>query len=204
MRILKTVALLSLCASGLFASPYQVTIDTSALPGGDYQAYFALVGSTGNVITASSFSFGGGAALLPVVVGTGDMNTSVTLDNTPPANPFFVEFAQNFTAGSTLQFLLNLTNNGPALPDPPDTFSFALATTGNVNLDTNDPSGADYLFTVDLTGSALNFQSFTTDGTGITAAIQPAVQPIPEPAFGAAVAGLLVVMVGVRRFRQAS
>ena len=34
MRILKTVALLSLCASALFASPYKVTIDTSALAGG--------------------------------------------------------------------------------------------------------------------------------------------------------------------------
>ncbi len=204
MRILKTVALLSLCASALFASPYQVTIDTSALAGGDYQAYFALVGATGNIITASSFSLGGGAAMLPVVVGTGDMNTSITLDNTPPANPFFVEFAQNFAAGSTLRFLLNLTNNGPTPPDPPDTFSFALATTGSLNLETNDPSGADYLFTVDLTGGALNFQRFTTAGTEITAAIEPAIQPIPEPAFGGALAGLLVVMAAMRRFRRVS
>jgi hypothetical protein len=194
------VTLLALCTSGLFANPYQVTIDTSALSGGDYQAYFALVGSTGNVITASSFSFGGGTALLPVVVGTGDLDSGITLDNTPPVNPFFVEFAQNFTAGSTLRFLLNLTNNGPTLPDPPDTFSFALATTGNVNLETNDPSGANYLFTVDLTGGPLNFQTFTTAATGITASLQ---QPVPEPAFGAAVAGLFAVMAGVRRLRRA-
>jgi hypothetical protein len=202
MRIFESVTLLAFCASGLIASPYQVTIDTSALSGGDYQAYFALVGSKGNIVTASSFSLGGGTALLPVVTGTGDLDTSVTLDNTPPANQFFVEFAQNFTAGSTLRFILNLTDNGPTLPDPPDAFSFALATTGNLNLDTNDPSGADYLFTVDLTGGPLNFQTFTTAGTEITAVIEPV--SVPEPAFGAAVAGLLAAIAGVRRLRRAS
>jgi hypothetical protein len=201
MGILKTFILLAI-AAGLQAAPYRVTINTSPLSG-DYQAYLVLIGVTGNVATVSDFTFGGGSPILPVVAGTGDMNSSVTLDNTPPVNPFFVDFAQNFTVGSTLSFRLDLTNNGPTPPDSPDTFAFALSTTSNVNLPTTDPFGTDFLFTVEFTGGPLTFQTYSTVGTGITAVITPDIAQVPEPAFGAAVAGLLAIMAGVRRFRRA-
>ena len=142
--------------------------------------------------------------MLPVVVGTGDMNTSVTLDNTPPSESVLRRIRSEFRRWFNLAVSPESHQQRANSARSPDTFSFALATTGSLNLETNDPSGADYLFTVDLTGGALNFQRFTTAGTEITAAIEPAIQPIPEPAFGGAVAGLLVVMAAMRRFRRVS
>jgi len=197
MRATKTLALFLSIAAGLFAAPYQVTVDTSTLSG-DYQVYFNLNGVTGNVATISGFNLGGGTALFPVVVGPGDLNSSVTLNINPP-NPPFAEFAQNFTVGSQLSFTLDLTSNGPAGGNSPDAFGFALATTGNVNLPTTDPSGTDYLFFVELTGAPLNFEVFTVLGTGITPTITAVT--IPEPSFGLLSAGLLMGMMGVRRFR---
>lgn len=145
------------------------------------------------------FDLGGGTPLFPVVVGAGDMNLGVMLDTVPPAGTYAI-FAQNFTAGSYLSFFLDLTNNGPASPNPPDTFAFALASTGNVNLPTNDPFGTDYLLVIELTGGPLSPELYTTAGTNIT----PRIEEVPEPATGFAVAGLVFAMAGIKRFRRAS
>lgn len=54
MRLFQKLVLLGVCAAGLFAAPYKVTIDTSALSG-DYQVYFDLSGATGNAASLSGF-----------------------------------------------------------------------------------------------------------------------------------------------------
>jgi hypothetical protein len=201
MQALKSLALLVLCAVASIAAPYQVVIDTSSLVG-DFQIFMTLSGATGNTVTASGFTFGGGAAIPPPLVGTGDLNSTVTLQIPNPGG-FFDLFAQNFTPGSSLSFLLDLTNTAPAVGNAPDQFTFALATPVGSNLPTTDPSGSDNLFSVDLTGAPLSFNIYSTLAEGITAQISPA-SPIPEPSFGIATAGLFAVFAGIRRFRKAA
>lgn len=200
MTLLKSLVLLGIATVGLHAAPFSVTLDTSGLSG-DYQIYMALTGATGNSATAFLFDLGGGVPG-DVILGTGDVSSIVTLDTS--TNPFLDEFAQNFTVGSVLSFVLDLTNNGPASPNAPDSFAFALASTGGVNLETNDPQGGDYLFYVDLTGGPLNFQIFSTTSTTFPS-ITPVIAPttvIPEPATGMVIAGALLGILGIRRARQ--
>ena len=204
MRVMKSLALLATLAAVSFAAPYQVVVDTTSLAGGDFQVYMALTSNLpGNTVTASGFTFGGGAAIQPPLFGTGNLTSTVTLQTPQPGNFLFDQFAQNFTAGSSLIFLLDFSNTPPASGNPPDTFAFAISDTGGANLATTDPKGDNNLLVVDLTGGPLSFNTYTTLVGDVTVRVSQ-VNDVPEPAFGAAVGGLLALVAGVRRFRKSA
>src|SRR5262249_39931481 len=115
------VASVSACGAG-----YTVTIDTSALKNhraGPSSLQFQLTdgsgGGDGNSrVTLSRFAFGGGgSARTPVPLGsaTGALDGTVTLTD----SEFINQFTQQFTAGDTLTFTLQLDMNADAggVPD---------------------------------------------------------------------------------------
>lgn len=174
------------------------TFDTSSLnpAAGLYSLDFQLTSndqSGSNVATISNLAIAGGA-LLPTQYwpssggAAGDLSSSVTLTTTD----FFNSFTQDFTVGSMVSFLLDLTNIGPTGLIP-DAFSFAILLNGT-EVATLDPTPASKLLRLDLTG-----------GSGPTGGGQfglvPAA-PVPEPGTYLLV-GVGMLFVGLRMRRRA-
>jgi hypothetical protein len=139
------------------ADVFDVTLDTSKLVSGtygsgpDYSLYFGLTQgdpAQSNTVAISSFNFGtGGAPLgLPTLGSgaTGDLGTSVTLDNSAT---FLADFFQAFKAGDLLTFTLNLTTNYAG--STPDNFFFAILDSSLSPIPTAD-TGSNTQFSVDL------------------------------------------------------
>jgi hypothetical protein len=152
---------------------YTVTIDTSSLASGytgPFGLDFELIGTLGNTVTLSNFSFGNGGSAGPLGSGfvtntaSGDLNTTITLDDT---TNFFNDFNQLFTPGDTLSFMVDTTTFAP--PDastPPDNFSAVILAgydpvygydpftlTGGTPVSTTDPSGNDGIVDLDFPAS---------------------------------------------------
>jgi|SRR5579884_1316571 len=146
--------LFSVAPSSAFADHIvDITVNTSGLGTGSSEVLFFLTGTGTNRATLSGFSLGGGTAGavdLGNVSGSGTgasngLNTGVSLDD---GAAFLNGFAQYFTAGTELAFVLDLTTNA-VLPNP-DQFSFAiLDPTGNP-VATSDPTGFDNLLTINI------------------------------------------------------
>ena len=141
------------------------TFDTSALvgnPAGPFSVALVFIDGSGtgdgnNMITLSSFSFGGGSAgAVSSLVGgvIGDLTSSVSLSDTS----FFNQFVSSFTPGTTLSFLLDLTTN---LETPaPDEFSLVLLQGNSSPMPTADPNGLDSLLTVEISSSQPTITTF--------------------------------------------
>src|SRR6266852_3980540 len=133
---------LSWCLASLLVLPvgihatslYTVSLNTAPLIGhsaGPFYLAFQLADGTGtgdgnNAAVLSDFQFGGAGAPFgpsPVLFGSafGDLSSTVIL--TDSAFPNF--FAQSFTPGSTISFLLDLTINIDD-GDIPDEFTFSI------------------------------------------------------------------------------
>lgn len=182
------------------AAPITFTFDTSMLSplAGVYSLDFQLVSPdypslTGNSATVSSVTFGGGSAsgtsYYPANGGVSGSLTSLPL--TLFVADFFNSVTADFVPGSMLSFALDLTNVGPAGAFP-DQFSMAILLNG-LELATSDPTGANKLLSVDLTGGSVSANQYAL-----------AVAPVPEPATWALLAfGLTAVAVrGRRRLRS--
>src|SRR5262249_61250369 len=91
---------------------WTVSLDASRLAAdytGPFALDFELVGSAGNTVTLSNFSFGGGGAGPgPTLTGgaSGDLAGTVTLND---GASFLNDFNQQFTPGSTLTFTMDST-----------------------------------------------------------------------------------------------
>ena len=200
---------------------YDVSLDTASLVDNS-NAPFALdfqltSGNTGsgvvNTATLSQFNFGTGgraAAGSPFPNSgnaSGDLTSTVTLNTS--AGSFFNEFSQNFTAGDTLTFRLDLTNNAQP-PPTPDEFTFQLIDKSNAEIPTTDPSGSNSLVVIDLTGSELRPQVYTTSGDGvrITPQVSSQVSSVPEPESmwlsGLALLAFLVLKESLTKFAESS
>ena len=158
----------SLAASTARAGTWNISVDTSTLAAdftGPFGIDFELIGSNGNVVTLSNFSFGGGSAgpgsAFINGAATGDLGGTVSMNDT---STFFTDFNQQFTPGTTLNFTLDSTLNAPA-GSFPDNFSMVIfsgydpvngydpfSLTGGTPIPTTDPSGNDLLLTLDITG----------------------------------------------------
>ncbi len=95
----------------------------------------------------------------------------------------FNEFLQPITLGNSFQFQLETTNEFAAGAIVPDSFSFfILDSSGFPLFATTDPTGADALFALDLTGTGSgNLSVFESDpSTEPTWSVVP-VQNVPEP-----------------------
>jgi hypothetical protein len=110
---------------------------------------------------------------------SGLLDSSVIMtDNTL----FFNEFLQPITLGNSFQFQLETTNEFAAGATFPDSFAFFIFNSSGVPLfATTDPTTADALFALDLTGTGSgNLSVFEPVSTGPTWSVV-SVQNIPEP-----------------------
>ncbi len=181
---------------------WTVSLDTSQLAA-NYTAPFALdfelVGSNGNTVTLTNFSFGGGSAgpgsAFLTGGASGNLGSSVSLtDNTVN---FFSDFNQQFTPGSTLTFTVDSTLVAPPSGGTPDNFSMVIFSgydpvngynpftgTGGTPIPTTDPSGADTFFNFNVNGpGSTTVDSFPSASGNISITVTPAIV-VPEPSSG--------------------
>lgn len=149
---------------------YNVTLNTGALPAGNYSLFFQLTDGSGtndanNTVMLSNFGFAGGSALAPPQLyggAAGDLSSSVTLID----NSFFNAIVQGFTPGSQFTYRLDLSTNVDA-GGTPDVFAMSVLDANGVEIPTLDSSGANTLLTITI-GSPLWIQTFSADPNAAT------------------------------------
>jgi hypothetical protein len=159
---------------------YSVTVDTTPLAAVAGYMAFDLTGGfplQDNVATITGFS---SSSTLATSSTSGDVSGSLIPGPlTLTADQFFNEWLQGATFASGLTtFTLDLTTNLAASAIP-DNFSFFLLDSTFTPFDTSDPSGANSLFSIDLTGANTSPQVYTSSFA--TATVSPAVSSVPEP-----------------------
>ena len=184
MKTLRLV-LITLLMGGVFSSradatSFLITVVTTPLMGlSGFLAFDFIAGSPvpGNSAVISGFStdstLGGFSA-------SGDHSgTLVPGPLTLGDTQFFNEWLQDIVSFSTtLSYRLDL-GDATVSPGIPDSFSFFLLDTNQVPFTTSDPSGADALFTIDLTGPSTTPLVFASSFA--VARVEPAPSAIPEP-----------------------
>lgn len=130
-----------------------VNINTSSLgslPGSE--VFFILTGTGANTAAISNVLLGGGSpGLVDLFSTTGGTSASDSLASAISLNDsadFLTVFAQSFSAGGTLSFLLDLTPN--IVSPTPDQFSIEIADPNSNLIPTSDPTGFDNLFTINV------------------------------------------------------
>jgi hypothetical protein len=195
---------------------WTVTLDTSQLAtnySGPFGVDFELVGSNGNTVSLSNFSFGtagfagpGG----PFSTGgvSGDLSTSVTLNDS--AN-FFNDFNQQFTPGDTLSFTVDSTTVAPPAGGTPDSFTMVLFSSydqvngynpftgsGGTPIPSTDPTGNDTLVSINVSDpTSTTVTSYPSAAGDINVNVTP--QAVPEPS---TVIMLLISLVSATAARR--
>ena len=154
-RMAVTLAtLLAFGQRGAFADSIEdVTVNTSSLGAGSSEVFFILTGTAGNTATLSGILLGGGSAGAVDLTNTTGAGTNpgnglasgVSLND---ATNFLNVFAQSFTAGNSLTFVLDLTTS--VVSPNPDQFSFAILDPSGNPIPTSDPTGFDNLMAINL------------------------------------------------------
>ena len=175
----------------------QVSMDTTPLMGGSWFLDFQLVNddSTINTVTISNIALGGGSH----GPGSDTFNggASGTFPNyTLTDNGSFVNQALiPFTAGSSVQFLLDYTNNfaGPL----PDTFSWAVLEADQTTSIVSTGLGAGLVILLDQT---VNISAIAADDAfnNITPQVN-LLETVPEPSTVFLVPPLLALLLVLRR-----
>jgi hypothetical protein len=159
---------------------FSVNVTTGPLNGVAGYLAFDFLGGTpieNNTVTISGFTSN---AALGALTKTGDAFGTIspgpgTMDDT---NFFFNEFLQAVTFGTTISFTLNLTTSG-APSGTPDTFAFYLLDSTQNPFLTSDPTGANSLFSINVTGPNLSPAVYTSSSAAAT--VTPAGISTPEP-----------------------
>ena len=186
---------------------FDVTLATSSLignPAGPFYIDFQLndgsgTGDTNNTVTINNFLFDGGSAAGSPLPGIGGASGSLFSSVGITDSAFLNEFTQQFFAGVTLSFRVNLTTNLDSGLTP-DAFSFAILDNTLTPLPTTGLG--DALLLVNINSSKPQIETFpTTDGT----AIQPRFN-VPETgsSFAMLLIGLGAVWCLRRRFLHAA
>lgn len=176
---------------------FDVSVTTTPIKGAvGFLAFDFLGGSPveNNTVTISGFSTD---AVLGTLTPSGDATGTIspgpgTLDD----GQFFNEFLQAVTYGTTITFQLDLTTNA-AVSGIPDNFSFYLLDSTQAPFTTSDPTGADSMFSINVTGPALTPDVFTSSSA--TATVTAAGSGVPEPGAFWLVAGGFVILTGFKR-----
>jgi hypothetical protein len=187
---------LALIAGSAFATPFTVTIDTSALIGSNVQLAFDFIdgGPPANSLTISNFLTDGTLGSLTTIGSvSGDIATSLVMED----SSFFNEALYDITLGTTLSFLFAATNNSPDAASFPDTFSFFLIDpiTGLSFIATADPTGANTLFAVEINGAPSGNQLVFS---GIDVDVPVTISAVPEPGTGPLVLSALLGLLALK------
>jgi len=185
-----------LLASQAWASPIQITIDTSSLAGTVADLVFDLFdgGPPPNSVTISGFATDGtlGSNILPTGDVTGTLPGAVILGDSSS----FSEYFQDITLSNSLSFVFDTTGGTAEPGSNPDGFAFSLLD-ADTQLPLFPPDG-DPLFLYSI-GEADPLLIFNTD---VVQAVELPPGTAPEPgALALAMAGMLVLTV-VRTARR--
>ena len=153
-----------------------VNINTSSLGSlAGSEVFFILTGTGANSGTISNISLGGGASgLVDIVNTTGGTGASDSLASAISLNDsasFLTVFAQKFSAGSTLSFLLDLTTN--VVSPSPDQFSIEIADPNGILIPTLDPTGFNNLLVINIDSPSPT--------TNVYSNLVTLTAPVPEP-----------------------
>jgi MYXO-CTERM domain-containing protein len=197
---------------------FNVSLDTSKLASdytGPFGIDFELVGTNGNTITVSDFSFGSGSpgpgSAFLTGGASGDLSSTVTLTDTAS---FFSDFNQQFTPGATLTFTVDTTLVAPPTGGIPDNFSMVLFSSydpvngynpatgsGGTPIPTTDPTGNDTFFNFNVNGPGMTtVSSYPSSSGDVTITVTPA--SVPEPSSGVIMAVGLLGMAGALSGRR--
>ena len=173
-----------------------VNVNTSSLGAlRGSEVFFILTGTGANTANIGNISLGGGTPgpvdLATTTGGTGassSLASAISLNDT--AN-FLTVFAQKFSAGSSLSFVLDLTTN--VVSPSPDQFSIEIADPNGNLIPTSDPTLFDNLFTINL-----DSPNPTSD---IYSNLVTVTSPLPEPSTLLLMAAGLAGLAFVRRVR---
>jgi hypothetical protein len=189
MRFVKFVTLTSVllaAAASARADSFDVSLNTASLSSAQILA-FGLTDGDGvadNNVTLSGFAFGGGSAVgSPDYQGTtgvsGDLGSMINMND----SGFSALFTQQFDAGSSISFLLNITNNFAG--GTPDAFAMYVCDT-SLNCYSDDIN-TQAMLVLNLTGATLSPSSFILNAASAQGLPAPVVtvasgtSTVPEP-----------------------
>ena len=198
-RLLFCIAVLVFTANVANADAiYDVRVDTSSLTSPTVAGFnlFPDSASGNNTATITNVTFGGGSAgtgcpatLQPCTMGaTGDLTTSIVLNDSAGMSQFF----EDFSPGSTLSFVLDLTTNAPNPGVFPDAFGFTLFDSNGNLLPGADSTTGDYL--------AISIDSANPTIVSQVSGVTLSSAAVPEPDTLALLAiGCIPLFSGMRR-----
>lgn len=186
-------------------SVYDITINTASLSGTGAALTFDFIaggGTQSNSVTISNFETDGvlGSASTSGSA-TGALPGAVSLSN----SSFFNELQQGMTLGSSISFQVDAATNAPTGGSLNDTFSLFLLdpTASNSLTNTNDPTGADSLLTLQIDGTSGGNLAVYGGGTSplITVSAVPPSTAAPEIDAASAMSALTLLLGGVAVLR---
>jgi len=212
------LALLPFLILPVSAGTINLSINTAAVSGQNITVAFDIIANTQNLNFLDILNFSAPGATMGVPQTSGGLVTGDLILRLNPApftqiatGSFFNELLVNLTpVGNLITFQLSFTENGPSNSALPDNIAlFLLNEAGLPLFPTSDPTGADSLLSVDLTGDpggVLNVYSPATQTSpGNVQVTVPAQAGVPEPAsFFLFSSGLLLLAIAsaVRTLRH--
>ena len=160
------------------ADAFNVSVTTTPIQGMSGFVVFDFIGGSpvfNNNATISGFTSDatlGSATTSGAVSGTLTPGPLVLSDTA-----FLSEWNQSATFGTAMSFQLRLDTNFVS-GGIPDEFSFFLEDSTGTPFPTSDPTGANALFVVDITGSPLSPEVFTSSSASASVT---SVSTVPEP-----------------------
>src|ERR1017187_1985243 len=199
---------------------WTVSLDTSRLATnyvGPFALDFELVGTNGNTVTLSNFSFGIGGSAGPgpaFLTGgaSGDLGGSVSLNDSVY---FFSDFNQQFMPGKSLTFTMDSTVIPPSSGGSPDNFSMVIFSgydpvngynpftgTGGNPIPTTDPTGNDTFFNFNINGPGSTTVSSYPSASGDVSVTVTPTSIVPEPSSGIIMFLGLISLLGALFWRH--
>ena len=180
-----------------YASPIQITVDTSSVVAVDASLIFDLIdggdGPTPSSVKIYDFSTDGTLVGLPQIDGdvTGTLPGTFSNPLILADGAFFNDYLRSITLGTFITFIFDPSE--VAAVDTPDGFSFLLL----------DPSGNSVIPTSDETGALLLYSIGNPDPLQVfSSAVTVGPNAVPEPASYAIVIAALLAFGVAHRLRQ--